>query len=89
MDESYQEKPSSAALVATSSYKIDPNWYNDTNATDHITNDLDRLVVCEHYHGGEKIQVENRVGLKILHTGHFSINTVDRAHALRNILHVL
>ena len=29
MDESYQDEPPSAALSATSSYKINPNWYSD------------------------------------------------------------
>ena len=65
MDESYQDEPPSApfapstALAATSSYKIDPNWYSDTGATDHITSDLNRLTVRERYHGGEQVQVGN------------------------------
>ena len=91
MDECYQDEPPfapSAALTTTSSYKIDPNWYSDTGATDHITGDLDRLVVPECYHGGEQVQVGNGVGLHILHTGHSSINTVARSLALRNILHM-
>ena len=33
----YQDKTRSVALAATSSYKIDPNWYSDTGTTDHIT----------------------------------------------------
>ena len=91
MDESYQDEPSStpsAALTATFSYKIDPNWYNDIGASDHITSDLDRLAVREHYHGGEQVQVDNGAGLRILHTGHSLINTIARPLALRNILHV-
>ena len=59
MDESYQNEPPSAALAATSSYKIDPNWYSDTGTTDHITSDLDRLAVREYYHGGEQVEVGN------------------------------
>ena len=91
MDESYQDEPSSApptALAATSSYKINPNWYSDTGATDHITSDLDRLAVRERYHGGEQVQVGNGAGLRVLHTGHSLINTATRPLALRNILHV-
>lgn len=41
MDDSYNEDPPSAALASTS-YKVDSDWYTDTGATDHITSDLDR-----------------------------------------------
>jgi hypothetical protein len=87
MDESYHEDPSRSAMVATSSYKIDLNWYYDTGATDHITHDLDRLAVREQYTGGDKVPVGNDVGLHILHTGHASIRTASRSLALRNTLH--
>jgi hypothetical protein len=86
MDEAYHEDPS--AMVATSSYKIDPNWYSDTGATDHITSDLDRLAVREQYNGGDKVHVGDGTGLRILHTGHASLRTASRSLALRNILHV-
>ena len=69
-------------------WKIDPNWYSDTNATDHITSDLDRFPVRERYHGGEQVQVGNGAGLRILQTDHSSINTAACHLALRNILHV-
>ena len=88
MDESYYEEPSTTALAATTSYKVDPNWYLDTGATDHITSDLDRLAIRERYHGGEKVHVGNGTGLRISHIGHSSINTAIRPLALRNILHV-
>ncbi|XP_022931693.1 uncharacterized protein LOC111437852 [Cucurbita moschata] len=71
MDESDQDEPPSvpfAALAATSSDKIDPNWYSDTSATDHITSDLDRLAVRERYHGGKQVQVGNGAGYKCLDT---------------------
>lgn len=62
MDEAYHENPS--AMVATSSYKIDPNWYSDTGATEHITSDLDRLAVREQYNGGDKVHVGDGTGPK-------------------------
>jgi hypothetical protein len=74
MDESYQEFPPSTSLAATS-YQVDPNWYTDTGAMDHITSDLDRLAVRERYTGDEQVQVGNGAGLQIMHTGHSSINT--------------
>jgi histone deacetylase 1/2 len=88
MDESYQDDPPSASLASTSSYKIDPNWYMNTGATDHITSDLDRLAVRERYNGGEQVQVGNGAGLQIMHTGHSLINTAARSLILRNVLHV-
>jgi hypothetical protein len=87
-DDSYSTDPPMAAMAATSSTKIDPNWYVDTGATDHITSDLDRLMLREHYHGGEQVQVGNGASLQILNTGHSTINSVDRPLALRNVLHV-
>lgn len=62
MDESYQEEQPFAAAATTTSYKVDPNWYTDTGATDHITSDLDRLALREQYHGGETVQVGNGAG---------------------------
>lgn len=88
MDESYQEEPPYAGLAATSSYNVDPNWYSDTGATDHITSDLDHLVVREQYHGGETVQVGNRACLQIMHIGSYSINIATRSLALDDVLHV-
>jgi hypothetical protein len=50
-DDAYQEDPHSAVVANTSSYQIDPNWYSDTVATDHITSDLDRLAMRKRYNG--------------------------------------
>jgi hypothetical protein len=87
MDESYQEFPLSASLAATS-YQVDPNWYTDTGAMDHITSDLDRLIIRERYMGDEQVQVGNGAGLQIMHTSHSSVNTAARSLILRDILHV-
>jgi hypothetical protein len=88
MDESYQDEAPSAALSSTCSYKVDPNWYIDTGATDHITSDLDRLTMREPYHGNDMVQVSNGAGLNIMHIGSCSINTDTRPLALHNLLHV-
>jgi hypothetical protein len=55
MVDSYQDNPSSVAMTATTSYKVDPNWYTDMGAIDHITSDLDRLAVHERYTGGDTV----------------------------------
>lgn len=88
MDPAYQGDSPSAAVASTTSYKIDPNWYSDTGATDHITSDLDCLAVREQYHGAENVHVLNGAGLQIRHIGHSSINTATRPLALNNVLHV-
>jgi histone deacetylase 1/2 len=88
MDESYNEEQPSAAVTATNSYNLDPNWYNDTGATDHITSDLDRLTLREKYTGGDTVQVGNGASLRILHTGSCSLHTDTRPLALNNVLHV-
>lgn len=74
--------------MATASCKVDHNRYSDIDTTDHITSDLDRMVVYERYHDAKQVQVGNGASLHILHTSHSSIITVTRPLALRNILHV-
>jgi hypothetical protein len=51
MDKSYGHDSPSVVVAATSSYQVDPNWYSDNEATDHITSELDRLAMREHYSG--------------------------------------
>jgi hypothetical protein len=86
-DESYNEDPPSAD-VASTSYTIDTDWYNDTEAMDHITSDLDCLTVHERYNGGEQVQIGNDTCLHILHIGHSSFESNDRPLAFRGVLHV-
>lgn len=66
MGDSYLNEPS-VALTSMHSNKVHPNWYNDIGVTDHITSDLDCLAVWDHYHGGDTVHVENRVGLQTKH----------------------
>jgi hypothetical protein len=87
MDDSYNADPPSAAMASTSS-KVDADWYTDTGATDHITSDLDHLALRERYHGNNQVQVGNSSGLHIMHVGHSSINIAARPLVLRNTLDV-
>jgi hypothetical protein len=57
-------------------------------ASDHITNDLDWLVVHKHYHCIKQVQVDNDVGLQILHTCRFTIDIVSCPLIFCNILHL-
>jgi hypothetical protein len=55
-DDGYQkdDKPS-VAMASMPSYSLEAPWYSDTGATDHITNDLERLAIREKYQGKEQI----------------------------------
>ena len=46
----------------TQSYNVDPTWYMDTGATEHVTNELDKLAIWEAYHGPDKIHTANGAG---------------------------
>ena len=48
--------------ATTSSYPVDPNWYADTAATDHLANDLNKLTTKEQYHGKDNVQTANGTG---------------------------
>jgi hypothetical protein len=39
----------------TSINTADPNWYLDSRATDHITRELEKLTMHEHYCGNDQI----------------------------------
>ena len=58
----------------------------DTEATDHLTNDLERLQVHERYDGKDQVQVANGAGLSISHIGHSRLP--GSSLKLHNILHV-
>jgi hypothetical protein len=74
-------------MVTTPSYTVEASWYTDTGATDHITNDLDRLAVHDKYHGKDQIQTVGGAGMPIQHVGHSLIKTPIHALHLHNILH--
>jgi histone deacetylase 1/2 len=73
---------------ATTSYQMDPNWYMDSGATDHITEDLERLHMRDGYNGNDRVQVGNGTCLHITHTCQSSINIVANSLVLNNVLRV-
>lgn len=60
-DHSYQPETKMAGHVSSGSdsYGVDSNWYLDTGATDHLTNDVDKLNMREAYKGNDHVQVAN------------------------------
>jgi hypothetical protein len=77
-----------SANAATNSYNIDPSWYVDTGATDHITNDLEMMTAKEKYQGIDQVTTANGQGMYIRHIGQSKLQTAFHTLVLRNILHV-
>ncbi|XP_073363714.1 uncharacterized protein [Aegilops tauschii subsp. strangulata] len=51
----------------TQSYPIDPAWYMDTGATNHMTNELAKLSTHQPYYDHDKVHTANGIGYKCLH----------------------
>jgi hypothetical protein len=67
---------------------VDNDWYADSGATDHITSELDKLVVRDKYNGTEKVHTASGAGMEISHTGNSFIHTSTRTLELCNVLHI-
>ncbi|KAK1630653.1 hypothetical protein QYE76_004968 [Lolium multiflorum] len=47
------------------SYGVDTNWYADSGATDHITSELNKLLIANKYHGQDNVRTaeeEDEIG---------------------------
>jgi hypothetical protein len=75
---------------STPSYPIDPAWYMDTGATDHLTSELQKLTTHQPYYGHDKVHTANGAGMPISHIGQASLLTShpSRQLHLRNVLRV-
>jgi hypothetical protein len=61
------------------------NWYSDTSATHHLTNNLQNLnISSEEYSGQDQI----RIGLSISHSGSTALSFSRRNFLLKQLLHV-
>jgi hypothetical protein len=67
---------------------IDTAWYSDTGATDHITDELDKLAMRDKYSGQEQIHTTNGGGMQITHVGHSTLYTPSHILSLCIVLHV-
>ena len=72
---------------ANAAYGVDTNWYPDSGATDHITDNLDKMI-RDKYRGRDKVHIANGEGMQISHIFHSCIKTPNRDIHLQNILHV-
>jgi len=88
-DASVTGPPQKSASTATmSSYGVDTNWHVGSGATDHISNELDKLSVRGTYQGGDQVHTANGSGMAIDHVGHSILHTLVRSIKLNNIFHV-
>jgi histone deacetylase 1/2 len=76
------------AGASTSSYPVDPYWYVDTAATDHFSNDINKLTIKEKYQGQDTVQTANGAGMRITHIGQSLLPTLSKPLHLTNIHHV-
>jgi hypothetical protein len=82
------EKSTNSAAYSPQSYGVDTNWYADSGATDHVTNELDKLAVRDTYTGGDQIYIAGGLGMHIAHVGNSIIRTPSCNLKLTNVLHV-
>ena len=85
-----QESTSQAsAFASTLDSEPDPGWFMDSGASNHVTNDSNRLTNAGEYSGKEKLMVGNGSKLFIAHTGIIHLPSLNRRILeLKNVLHV-
>jgi hypothetical protein len=62
--------------------------YVDSGTTDHVTRDLDKLVVRDTYNDNDQIYMASGTSMHITHIAHSIICIPHRDLSLSNILHV-
>jgi hypothetical protein len=80
--------PDKSVSAATSSYQLDPAWYGNSAATDHITGDLNKLTMRENDGGHDQVHTTNGAGIAIQHVGQSIVSTPSHRILLKNALHV-
>lgn len=55
---------------------MDPSWYFDSRATDHVTSDPKKLHITEPHTEDNKLQVANGNHLLITHSGSTSLSSL-------------
>jgi hypothetical protein len=65
---------------------VDPAWYVDSSAMDHLTGNLDHLHMSEPYIGPNHVHTADGIGMRISHTSQSSISTSSTPLSLINVL---
>jgi hypothetical protein len=69
-------------------YNVDPAWYLDMGAIDHVTNEFDKLAVRERYTEQEQIHIANGGSMQITHIVKSTLHTPSHDLILKNVLYV-
>lgn len=76
-----------AHMVSAMPYNAN-NWLLDSDATHHLTTDLNNLALHHPYTGGEEVTIADGTGLPITHTGSALLPTPHRNLTLSDVLYV-
>lgn len=91
-DENYvPEERHAAAVLREQGGEGNTVWYADFGATDHITNELEKLAIREKYFGNDQVHTAaSGGGMNIHHIGQASISSPisKRDILLKDVLHV-
>lgn len=61
--------PQMNAFLAPQTFNQDTNWYPDSGASNHVTQNFNNLAVSSDYMCGNKVKIGNVATLQVLHTG--------------------
>ncbi|KAL4038453.1 hypothetical protein IC575_002074 [Cucumis melo] len=75
-----------ATPFATPDTVVDPNWYIDSGATNHVTRECSNMTNPTEYSGIEKVTVGNGNRLNISYVGNTCLTDGDKSLVLKNIL---
>jgi hypothetical protein len=81
-------KPSKSTTSSPAAYGVDTNWYVDSGATYHITNNLEKLSFHEKYGGRDQVHTASELCMFISNIGHTTLHSLARNIHLKKILHV-
>jgi hypothetical protein len=77
------------AFYSSPSLPTDDSWYPDSEATHHLTHDLNNLTLSsDAYTGSDQIRVGNGKGLSIHNIGSATLSSPRRSFLLKQLLHV-
>jgi hypothetical protein len=74
--------------MTTSGLGTDDAWYTDLGSTDHITGELDRLMMHDPYTSTDQIHIANDSGMEIIRIDTSIIPTSGHDLVLNKVLHV-
>jgi hypothetical protein len=86
-DETHQPNQKMVTTV-TNSCQVNPNWYMDSRAMDHITGELKKLAIRNKYKGGDQIHTASGSRLNISYIGHTTFPTPKHNILLKDIMYV-